>query len=117
MTNPSHAYADLGPYSDLVGAVRAQWPLFPTEPLTRETAKKVLRFTIGDEHPRDLQRIRAWQSDGVSGEEFLWSVGYGPRTHAFLRGNYHAEFFNGPHRFDLEMREKAFGWLKDMLGH
>jgi dienelactone hydrolase len=44
----------------------------------------VLRFTYGDELPIELQALRTWEADGVSGEELSWSVGFGPRTHAFL---------------------------------
>ena len=29
--------------------------------------------------------------------------------------HYHGEFFPGPHKFDIEMQEKAFEWLKDQL--
>ncbi len=51
---------------------------------SREVARKVLRFTLGDEQPHDLEVVRAWESDGVSGEELSWSVGFGPKTRAFL---------------------------------
>ncbi len=81
---PPHTYADLGPYSDLVEAVRALGPLFPPEPFSRETARRLLRFTVGDETPRDLKVLRTWECDGVSGEELSWSVGFGPETRALL---------------------------------
>src|SRR5690242_6436072 len=78
------SYPDLGPYADLVAAARANGPLFAAEPVTRETARRVLTFTFGDEHPRDVRRERIWVRDGVEGEELSWSVGFGPRTHAFM---------------------------------
>jgi dienelactone hydrolase len=80
----SRSYADLGPYSDLVDVARANHPLFPSTPLTPETARALLRFTFGDERPIDLKRVRTWEQDGVVGEELSWSVGFGPPTHAFL---------------------------------
>ena len=79
-------YQHLGPFSGLVDAARALKPLFPpiaTKDI-RPRAREVLRFTIGDEHPIDVKTERRWQADGIEGEELSWSVGFGPRTHAFL---------------------------------
>ncbi len=76
--------SDLGPYGDLVDVVRAQGPLFPDAPLTRDAARKLLRFSFGEEQPLDLKSVRSWERDGVAGEALSWSVGFGPRTHAFL---------------------------------
>lgn len=81
---PEKTYTDLGPYSDLVDVVRAEGPLFPAGTLTKQVARDLLGFTTGDETPRDLERGRTWEADGVSGEELSWSVGFGPRTCAFL---------------------------------
>jgi dienelactone hydrolase len=79
-------YKHLGPFSGLVAAARALTPLFPALPLKdlRPRARAVLRFTIGDEHPIDLRTERTWNADGIDGEELSWSVGFGPRAHAFL---------------------------------
>ena len=38
----------------------------------------------GDEAPRDLRVERSWERDGLHGQELSWSVGFGPRTHAWL---------------------------------
>ena len=36
-------------------------------------------------------------------------------TKSGAKENYHGEFFPGPHKFDIEMQEKAFQWLKANL--
>jgi dienelactone hydrolase len=80
-------YADLGAYSDLVAAAESQRPLFPSAPPGPETRRKawdVLGFTTGDEQPRDVRSERTWTADGIAGEEISWSVGFGPRSSAFL---------------------------------
>jgi dienelactone hydrolase len=43
-----------------------------------------LGFSLGDESPCDVRVERRWQRDGLAGEEISWSVGYGPRTRAWL---------------------------------
>lgn len=84
--SPRH-YAHLGAYSDLVAVAERQGPLFPPAPPGPETRRKaweVFGFTTGDEQPRDMRIERHWTEDGVAGEEISWSVGFGPRTSAFL---------------------------------
>jgi dienelactone hydrolase len=56
----------------------------PPGPDTRSKAREILRFTVGDEQPVDLRSECAWEADGVDGEEISWSVGFGPRTHAWI---------------------------------
>jgi dienelactone hydrolase len=41
-------------------------------------------FSIGDETPQYVRSESQWEKDGLLGEEISWSVGYGPRTHAWL---------------------------------
>jgi dienelactone hydrolase len=77
-------FAHLGPFSDLVAAARERGELFPRRNLSRSEAGEVLRFTLGDERPRDVQIMRAWEDDRLECEELSWSVGFGPRTHAWL---------------------------------
>ena len=82
---PDALYAHLGSFSDLVAAARALRPLFPAAPSgleTRRRAREVLRFTVGEEQPRNVSLERNWRADGVDGEEISWSVGFGPRTRA-----------------------------------
>ena len=84
---PNALYAHLGPFSDLVAAARALGPLFPSAPSgleTRRRAREVLRFTVGEEQPRTVSTERNWRADGVDGEEISWSVGFGPRTRAWI---------------------------------
>ena len=80
----AHHFAHLGPFSDLVDAARKQGPLFPSAHLDRGKAREILRFTLQDDGPRDVEVIRTWRADGLDGEEMSWSVGFGPRTHAWL---------------------------------
>ena len=44
----------------------------------------LLGFGSHHETPLDPLVERTWESEGVRGEEVSWSVGYGPRTHAWL---------------------------------
>jgi dienelactone hydrolase len=81
------SYSHLGPYSDLVAAARALRPLFPVAPPgpeTRAKIREVFGFTVGSERPEGLRVERSWRADGIAGEELSWSVGFGPRTRAWL---------------------------------
>ncbi len=83
MTHFSH----LGPYSDLVAAVQGCRPLFPVAPpglATQEAVREALGFALGPEEARDTRIEREWVRDGVAGQDISWSVGYGPRTRAWL---------------------------------
>ncbi len=80
-------YSHLGPFSDLVEAAKALRPLFPIAPpgeATRRSARECLGFRVGDERPGGPRGERSWDADGVEGEEISWSLGYGPRTHAWV---------------------------------
>jgi len=80
-------YEHLGEYSDWVAAAQRQRELFPLAPPGLETQAKVrevLGFTSGSEEPQDVRVERAWTADGVSGQVVTWSVGYGPRTEAYV---------------------------------
>jgi dienelactone hydrolase len=86
MTEYHSNYQHLGPFSDLVAAAKRLRPLFPTRAsaVTRDKAREVLGFTLGDEHPLGLRRERTWESGGIHGEELSWWVGFGPRTHSWI---------------------------------
>lgn len=77
---------DLGPFSDWVDAARRLAPSRTAGPgeETRIRLREVLGFTAGPEEPLDLDEGPSWVRDGVRGEEVTWSVGYGPRTRAWL---------------------------------
>jgi dienelactone hydrolase len=85
MTQPP--YAHLGSFGAFVDVAKAQKPLFPVAPpgqTTRRDAWEVFGFTAHGEQPGDARLERSWGADGVDGEEVSWSVGYGPRTHAWI---------------------------------
>ena len=80
-------YQHLGIYSDWVEAAQRQQPLYPLAkpgPETQARVRDVLGFCHGAETPLAAQIERTWQRDGLSGEEVSWSVGFGPRTHAYV---------------------------------
>jgi dienelactone hydrolase len=81
------SYAHLGPYSDLVAAARRSHPIMPLARPGLETQRVVreaLWFVPGPPEPQDVRAERAWERDGIAGELVSWSVGYGPRTQAYL---------------------------------
>lgn len=83
----SEHYQHLGVYSDWVDAAQRQAPLFPVAApgaLTQRRVREVLGFTHGAEAPLTVQVEQRWTRDGVAGEEVSWSVGFGPRTHAYV---------------------------------
>jgi dienelactone hydrolase len=80
-------YQHLGAYSDLVAAAQRSYALWPVAKPGRATQKRVrdvLGFAPGNEQPLDVRIERRWEKDGIAGEEISWSVGYGPRTVAWL---------------------------------
>ena len=80
-------YQHLGAFSDLVHEAKRQHELFPTaQPghMTQARIRETLGFCHGDEQPQDVRTERRWERDGVVGEALSWSVGYGPRTEAWL---------------------------------
>jgi dienelactone hydrolase len=80
-------YQHLGVYSDWVDAARQQQPLYPQAapgPATQARVREVLGFCHTAEQPLAVQLERRWQHDDLIGEEISWSVGFGPRTHAYV---------------------------------
>ncbi len=80
-------YRHLREYSDLVSAARRKQPLYPLAPPGPETQaliRDILGFHQDDESPSDIREEAQWEKDGLAGQEVSWSVGYGPRTHAFV---------------------------------
>jgi len=83
----SGGYQHLGIYSDWVAEARRQqalWPPAPPGPATQTRVREVLGFSSGPETPRDVRTEARWERDGLAGEELSWSVGYGPRTQAWV---------------------------------
>lgn len=83
----ARSYQHLGVYSDWVAMANKAYPLYPIAPPGEETRQKlreVLGFHFEEERPRAVKVERRWKRDGLQGEEVSWSVGYGPRTHAWV---------------------------------
>ena len=83
----SDNYRHLGVYSDWVDAAQRQQALFPDAlpgPATQARVREVLGFCGADEIPLDLRIEQTWQDGDLLGEELSWSVGFGPRTHAYV---------------------------------
>ena len=78
-------YRDLGDYSDRVSFADSQSSLAATRrpSITAAEVRASLGFP-GDAMPTAPRVERGWEQDGIAGEEISWSVGYGPRTHAWL---------------------------------
>lgn len=80
-------YQHLGVYSDLVEEARRQGPLHPLAapgPQTQALVRQVLGFCHRPEAPLDARVEQRWERGGLAGEDISWSVGYGPRTRAYL---------------------------------
>jgi len=86
-------YQHLGVYSDWVDAAHRQQSLFPKAapgPATQARVREVLGFCHAAESPLAVRLEQRWQNDDLIGEEVSWSVGYGPRTHAYVIKPAHA---------------------------
>jgi dienelactone hydrolase len=86
-TMTDEQYQHLGIFGDWVAAARTQrnlYPPAPPGPETQRNVRAVLGFTNGPEEPQAVQIDRTWEHDGLRGEALSWSVGYGPRTAAWL---------------------------------
>ena len=89
----SQTYSHLGVFSDWVDEARRQQPLYPLATPGLETQRKVreaLGFCNGPDIPLNVQVEKRWERDGLAGEAVSWSVGYGPRTHAYVLKPAHA---------------------------
>jgi dienelactone hydrolase len=80
-------YQHLGIYSDWVEDARRQGPVFPLAApgvATQQKVRQVLGYCHVPEDPQAVRVEQTWERDGLSGERITWSVGYGPRTEAYL---------------------------------
>ena len=80
-------YQHLGIFSDWVDAARRQQSIYPIAvpgPQTRSLIFDMLGFCHEEENPLEVKIESKWEKDGIVGEEVSWSVGYGPRTHAYV---------------------------------
>ena len=78
-------YRNLGIYSDLVEMGIRQHGVFPALPPNGVSPTRI-HDALGtfELSANDVRTEHRWTFDGVSGEEVSWSVGFGPRTHAFV---------------------------------
>lgn len=80
-------YQHLGIFGDWAAVANRAHPLTPLAPPGRDTQRKVcevLNFSVADEAPLGPRTERRWEREGVAGEQVSWSVGYGPRTSAWV---------------------------------
>jgi dienelactone hydrolase len=87
MSAETTTYRHMGVYSNLVESARQQRSLWPIAAPGRETQQRfreVLGFCSGPDQALDLRIDDEWQRDGVAGQAVSWSVGYGPRTEAWV---------------------------------
>ncbi|MGC8782771.1 MAG: dienelactone hydrolase family protein [Armatimonadota bacterium] len=83
----SRTYQHLGVYSNWADAAKKAHKLYPIAPpgkKTQQRVREILGFHFEDERPHEVRVERRWKRDGLEGEEVSWSVGYGPRTHAWV---------------------------------
>jgi dienelactone hydrolase len=83
----SDYYQHLGIFSDWVAAARSGQSLYPVAlpgPHTQALIRDYLGFCHADEDPVDARVELEWEKDGVAGQEISWSVGFGPRTRAYV---------------------------------
>ena len=81
------SYQNLGDFSDLFTAAQKSHRLFPVAKPGRKTQQafgKSLSFAPRPAKPIAVRVENAWQRDGIAGELVTWSVGYGPRTQAWM---------------------------------
>lgn len=84
----SLCYRHLGEYSDWLAAAERSRPLVLSLPMSStpslDLVRRCLSWEQESEAPGDVQLGRQWERDGVLTQEVSWSVGYGPRTHAWI---------------------------------
>jgi len=76
-------FAHLGDYSDWVAEAARQLRPAPRPP-TRALIRAAIGFGDDTGIPADVRVASRWERDGVHGEEVSWSVGFGPRTSAWV---------------------------------
>jgi len=80
-------YQDLGVYSDLPAAAKRANDLYPIAKPGKKTQKLVkewLSFEPAKPKPKTVTVEKTWEKDGLEGELVTWSVGFGPRTEAWV---------------------------------
>lgn len=78
----THSDAGLGAFGDLAEAAAVLAP--PGDGRLDLAAARRIVGADRDGAPIAPRVERRWSAEGIDGEEVSWSVGYGPRTHAWL---------------------------------
>jgi dienelactone hydrolase len=78
------ALDQFGDWVDAAVKTRELFPLAHPGSETRDRIREIIGFSGLKAEPDNVQTERTWQKDGLSGEEISWSVGYGPRTLAWI---------------------------------
>ncbi|MEU8364413.1 hypothetical protein AB0C27_51185 [Nonomuraea sp. NPDC048882] len=71
-------------FAELAGLAQAQLGLYPSLPGPELAAAAREAVGVLDLEAAGVRVERTWSADGLDGEELSWSVGFGPRTHAYL---------------------------------
>ena len=80
-------YQHLDIFSDWVEEACKQQALYQRVapgPEAQRHVREELGFCAGPETPLNVRIEPRWERDGVNGEAVSWSVGYGPRTSAYV---------------------------------
>ena len=79
------SFRDLGEYSDWVEFAQRRSAGGETDrPVITPTEARAILGFAGDATPIAPRIERTWEHGGIAGEAISWSVGYGPRTQAWL---------------------------------
>jgi dienelactone hydrolase len=82
-TGPTSADPTGRVFAELAGIAEAQLGIYPAAgPELRAAARDALG--VLDLRAGDVRVERTWTDGDLAGEELSWTVGFGPRTHAFL---------------------------------
>jgi dienelactone hydrolase len=84
VTEGSGSYEHLGEYSGLVSLVQREVGTVPQELVSRHDVLTTLGVPQNSIGASEVRVERSWDKEALHGEEISWSVGFGPRTHAWL---------------------------------
>ncbi|MFI7460615.1 hypothetical protein [Nonomuraea sp. NPDC049646] len=71
-------------FGELAEVVGGQWELFPSLPGPRLRAAARQAIGVPALTVADVRVERTWTDGDLHGEELSWTVGFGPRTRAYL---------------------------------
>ncbi|MEV4110993.1 hypothetical protein [Nonomuraea sp. NPDC049695] len=71
-------------FAELAGITAAQFGVYPSLPGPELRSAARAALGVLDLSAQDVRVERSWTDGDLAGEELSWSVGFGPRTHAYL---------------------------------